>query len=82
MDLSKYSNAFGPPNQGIHTHLFLNLAVIDIVITAAAAGAISYFYNIPFIYTNISMFGLGIVSHRLFHVRTTVDKLLFPQNKN
>jgi hypothetical protein len=82
MDLSKYLNAFGSPNQGIHTHLFLNLAVIDIVITAAAAGAISYFYNIPFIYTNISMFGLGIVSHRLFHVRTTVDKLLFPQNKN
>jgi len=82
MDLSKYSNAVGLPNQGNHTHLFLNLAVIDIVITAAAAGAISYFYNIPFIYTNISMFGLGIVSHRLFHVRTTVDKLLFPQNKN
>jgi len=78
MDLSKYSNAFGPPNKGIHSYRVLDIAVIDIVITAAAAGAISYFYNIPFIYTNISMFGLGIVSHRLFHVRTTVDKLLFP----
>jgi hypothetical protein len=78
MDLSKYSNAFGLPNQGIHSYKVLDIAVADIFITTAAAGAISYFYKKSFVRTNICLFSLGIISHRLFHVRTTVDKLLFP----
>ena len=82
MDLSKYSNAFGPPNKGIHSHRVLDIAIFDVIITVAAAGGISHFYKKSFIRTNLLMFGLGIVSHRLFHVRTTVDKILFPQNKN
>jgi len=32
-----------------------------------------------FLYTAICLFILGIILHRLFCVRTTVDKILFPK---
>ena len=39
---------------------------------------ISYFYKKSFFYTCIFLFILGILFHRLFCVRTTIDKILFP----
>ena len=34
--------------------------------------------KIPFLFVMIGMFLLGIVAHRIFGIRTTVDKFLFP----
>jgi hypothetical protein len=78
MNLCKYKNSLGIPGQGIHSYRFFGVAIADVLMTIIAAILISYFYKISFLLTSIFLFGLGIILHRLFCVRTTVDKLLFP----
>ena len=77
MSLCKYKDIFGLPNKGIHSYRFLDLAIADIVMTILGAILISYFFKISLLYTSIFLFGLGIILHRLFCVRTTIDKLLW-----
>ena len=78
MSLCKYKNALGEPNKGIHSYRFMGVAIMDVIITILAAYLISIFFKYNFIYTTLVLFILGIILHRLFCVRTTVDKLLFP----
>ena len=75
--LCKYKDIFGKPNQGLHKYRIFNIAIVDVLLTILAAYIISYFTNYELIYTLIFMFILGIISHRIFCVRTTVDKVLF-----
>ena len=77
MDLCKYKNALGVPGKGIHSYRFFNVAIIDVIMTIVGAYVISYFYGYNFINTLLFLFILGIILHRLFCVKTTVDKLLF-----
>ena len=78
MNLCKYKNALGTPGKGIHSYRLFGVAIADVIMTIIASFFISYFFKVSFIYTCISLFILGILLHRLFCVRTTVDKLLFP----
>ncbi len=78
MDLCKYKNALGVPGKGIHSYRIFNIAIADVIMTLIAALIISYFFKISFIKTSICLFIIGILLHRLFCVRTTVDKILFP----
>ena len=78
MNLCKYKNIFGAPNTGAHSYRFFNIAIVDVILTILAAFIISYIFNINFSYTLLSLFILGIISHHIFCVRTTIDKLLFP----
>lgn len=78
MSLCKYKNLLGIPNKGIHSYRFLGLAIFDVIMTVILAIFISYFFKIPFVYTSIPLFILGIILHRLFCVRTSIDKFLFP----
>lgn len=77
MDLCKYKNALGEPGKGIHSYRFFGIAIMDVILTIISAYIISYFYNYNFIHTLIILFILGIILHRLFCVKTTIDKLLF-----
>jgi hypothetical protein len=78
MSLCKYKNIFGPPNEGAHSYRFLDVAVVDVTMTIILAFIISYLFHLSFLYTSLFLFILGIITHRLFCVRTTIDKLLFP----
>lgn len=78
MNLCKYKNALGEPDKGIHSYRLFGVAVADVVMTILGAFIISYFSKISFIKTLLVLFLLGIILHRLFCVRTTVDKLIFP----
>jgi hypothetical protein len=78
MNLCKYKNVLGEPDKGIHSYRLFGLAIADVIMTLIAAFFISYFYKYSFLYTSIILFALGIILHRIFCVRTTVDKLLFP----
>lgn len=82
MDLCKYKNALGVPNKGIHSYRFFGVAIADVIMTILGSFLISYLFKYSFLYTTITLFVLGIVLHRLFCVRTTIDKLLFPNVKN
>jgi hypothetical protein len=77
MNLCKYRDSLGVPNQGIHSHRFLGVAIVDVIFTIIGALVISYFYKGSFVYILIFLFLLGIILHRMFCVRTTIDKLLF-----
>ena len=76
MNLCKYRNSLGIPHQGIHSYRLFGLAIADVIFTIIGAMIISYFSKMSFIYTLIFLFLLGIILHRLFCVRTTIDKLL------
>jgi uncharacterized membrane protein YdfJ with MMPL/SSD domain len=77
MDLCKYKNALGEPHKGIHSYRLFGVAIADVLMTIIGAFLISYFFKFSFIKTLLILFLTGIVLHRLFCVRTTLDKLLF-----
>lgn len=81
MDLCKYKNALGVPGKGIHYYRLFGIAIADVIMTIIGAFLISYFTKRNFIYILIILFVSGIILHRLFCVRTTIDKLLFPNAK-
>ena len=75
--LCKYSNIFGEPNTGSHRYRIFNIAIVDVGATIIVAYMISKYFKYDFKKVLVILFLLGIVAHRLFCVRTTVDKLLF-----
>jgi hypothetical protein len=77
MDLCKYKNILGVPGQGPHSYRIFNIAIVDVLLTLILAYIISYIYKISFVKTSTTLFILGILLHRVFCVRTTIDKLLF-----
>ena len=77
MNLCKYKNILGVPGQGPHSYRIFNIAIVDVLLTLILAYIISYIYKISFVKTSITLFILGILLHRVFCVRTTIDKLLF-----
>ena len=77
MSLCKYKDVFGLPNEGIHNIRVFDIAIVDVLLTIVVAFLVSYFFKINFLYSLVGLFGLGILAHRFFCVRTTVDKLLF-----
>lgn len=79
-NLCKYKDIFGKPNTGIHKYRIFNIAVLDVLVVIIFSYIISWIFRFPFLYTLGFMFILGIITHRIFCVRTTVDKLLFPNS--
>ena len=77
MSLCKYKDLLGIPKEGIHSYRFLGLAIADVIMTIIAAIPIAYVFKTSFMYAALSLFALGIILHRLFCVRSTIDKLLF-----
>jgi hypothetical protein len=77
MNLCKYSDILGKPNEGVHSYRLFGIAILDVIMTIVASFIISYFLKFSFLYTLVFLFILGIILHRLFCVKTTVDKLLF-----
>lgn len=78
MNLCQYKNILGEPDKGIHSYRFMGVAIADVILTIIGAFLIAFFNKLSFIYTLICLFLLGIILHRLFCVRTTLDKVIFP----
>jgi hypothetical protein len=75
--LCKYQNILGKPKEGIHKYRIFNIAIVDVLLTIILALIISYIFNINFLITLFILFLLGILMHRIFCVKTTIDKILF-----
>jgi membrane protein DedA with SNARE-associated domain len=75
--LNKYLD-LGKPNEGIHAYRMANLAIVDVGMTFVAAWVFSLSGHLSFITWCIILFTIGIILHRIFCVKTTIDKLLFP----
>lgn len=74
----KYKDFFGEVNTGIHSYRIFNIAIMDVIFTFLAAFII-YFIMPKYNYFIILfvLFISGIILHRIFCVKTTIDKLLF-----
>jgi hypothetical protein len=75
--LCKYRDALGVPGKGVHAYRFMGIAVVDLVLTVVAAAVIARLAGWSFAWTLGGLLVLGVGMHRLFCVRTTVDRLLF-----
>lgn len=77
--LCEYSNILGKVNQGIHSYRLFNLAIMDVLMTFIGSYFLQkiYFKKYSYFQVTIGLFLLGIILHRIFCVRTTIDKLLF-----
>ena len=75
----KYKNIFGEPGTGAQSYRFLGVAIVDVLLTILIAVIFAYFTKLSIWVSLGGFFLLGIFAHRLFCVRTTVDKLLFKE---
>ena len=78
--LCKYKDMFGKPGEGLHAYRVGDIAIIDVLGTLLAAwfidsSGVAGTYN--YYQIAAALFVLGIILHRAFCVKTTVDKLLF-----
>lgn len=74
----EYKDILGQVNKGIHSYRVCNIAIMDVIFTFIGAFTIHLFipkYNYFIIL--FVLFVLGIILHRIFCVKTTIDKLLF-----
>jgi len=83
MNLCKYKNSLGEPGTGAHSIRIFNIAIVDVILTILGGILIQtillqwFHIYIELTIVLVSLFILGILLHRLFCVRTTIDKLLF-----
>lgn len=80
MNFCKYSNILGEPKKGIHSYRIFNLALVDILLTIICG----FFIHKYFLYKYISiyltifiLFILGIIIHKIFCVKTTINSIIF-----
>lgn len=73
----------GLPNEGIHSYKIYDIAYLDFIVTMVAAYIIQKIFLRDTSYSSVllGLFLLGIVVHRVLNVRTTIDKILFPDAK-
>lgn len=77
MNLCKYKDILGKPNEGVHSYRMCNFAIVDILATIIGGILIAHLFNFNKKNTIIVLFLIGIILHRLFCVETTVDRILF-----
>jgi hypothetical protein len=77
MNKCPFKNLFGAPGTWVHQYRFMDIAIVDVLATLVASFVISKVSGYPLLNVTVFMFLLGIILHRIFCVRTTVDKILF-----
>ena len=77
LSLCPYKYLFGEPKKGIHKYRIFDIAIMDVLQTIIFAYLLSYFFKKKFHEVAIALFLLGIIAHRIFCIRTTIDKLIF-----
>jgi uncharacterized membrane protein len=81
LNLCRYKDIFGRPREGAHAYRIFDIAVVDVAATVFVAFIIARIFSLSFWKSLVALFIIGILSHRAFCVRTTVDKWVFPNVK-
>jgi hypothetical protein len=76
-NLCHYKDILGKPGKGVHKYRVYNIAIVDVIFTVLLAIVIKQFVNYNLYLIIFFCFLSAIILHRLFCVRTTIDKLLF-----
>jgi hypothetical protein len=75
--LCPYKYFFGEPKKGVHEYRIFDIAMVDLLSTILVSYLLSQYFNKDFYEVTIVLLLLGIIMHRIFCVRTTIDKILF-----
>jgi hypothetical protein len=73
----QYKDVLGVPKKGIHSYRVMNIAIVDVLLTFLLSFIVTKINHISFWYNLLALFLLGILLHRIFCVKTTLDELLF-----
>jgi hypothetical protein len=75
----EYKDIFGKVGEGVHSYRVFNIAIVDVIATIIMVYLLKIFVfpKRSFLKLTIILFLLGIILHRLFCVKTTVDKYIF-----
>jgi hypothetical protein len=73
---------FGKPGEGVHAIRVFDIAIIDVLATLLVAIVITLLTGWNLFAVSICLFVIGIVAHRLFCVKTKVDRLIFGTSPN
>jgi hypothetical protein len=68
----------GEPLKGVHSVRLWGFAAFDVIGSLAVSFLLSYATGMNIILSILVVLLAGIVAHRYFHIRTTLDKFLFP----
>jgi glycerol uptake facilitator-like aquaporin len=78
----QYKDIFGKSDEGLHAYRikYIDVAAVDLIMTFVLGFIIWFFATNRqgFSQIMVILLLLGIISHRLFCVRTKVDRCLFP----
>lgn len=77
VSLCQYKNIFGKEKEGVHSYRFLNIAIVDTLLTFILSLAISYYFKINLLFVFVLLVILSIIIHRIFCVNTTLTKMFF-----
>ena len=73
----RYADLLGVPGQGFHELRVCGLAALDVVGTVGLAWILHHVSRWSMAVCLVIMVAVGILCHRVFCVRTVVDKVLF-----
>ena len=77
--LCQYKDIFGAPNTGVHAkYRLFDIAMVDVFATVIVVFLVWMFSGIPLQHLIVYAILAMIIGHRLFCVRSTTDKWLFP----
>ena len=77
MSYCEYKDILGKPNEGIHKYRFMGVAIMDVIFTIFGGIILSKMLGKDVYKITIGLFIIGIMMHRIFCVRTTIDKIIF-----
>ena len=77
MSLCKYKDIFGKVGEGAHSLRFLNIAVVDTLLTFVLAYFSNKYLKSNLLVVFIVLMILSILIHRAFCVETTLTKIFF-----
>jgi hypothetical protein len=77
--LCQYKDLFGKAGTtaGLRKYRVFGIALLDVSVTLVCAIFIAWLFRFPYLQTIVAIFILGVFVHRIFCVRTAVDKMLF-----
>jgi len=75
--LCKYKDLFGKPHDGVRKYRIFDIAIYDTSIVIIIGIIFSWVTKVNIWLTLTVLFLSGIILHRLFCVRTGVDRILF-----
>lgn len=73
--LCQYRHIFGKEKEGIHSYRFMDIAIMDVLLTFIGAIIIGYYFKLNIILVFIILIILGTLIHYIFCVETTITKM-------